>query len=209
MLHSRITSSKSQRKERQDQNIKFTSMYRILCDVCLYVIITNLCEGLGMCFPVVGCCYTVQPSVCSSTLHVLALCLSVSATFRSSKYARLLPVLNKALRCCKLAASQYSISLHVRLNIADRLKEAVGRPNQKLAVACRRTYSAKWQHIEHRMFLLTGPGRIVKLWIVWKGRRSNPVEYKERFRQCLDRRSNPHWLAVSCLVRAVCLKQIV
>jgi hypothetical protein len=110
-----------------------------------------------MCFSVVGCCCTVPPSVCSSSVHVLVLCLNVSVTFRSSKYARLLLVLNKALRCCKLVASLHSISMHVRLNIADRLKEAVGRPNQKPAVACRRKYSAKWEHIEHRMFLLTGP----------------------------------------------------
>ena len=156
-------------------------------------------------FPAVGCC-TIKPSACSSTVHMLALCLNVSATFWSSKYARLLLVLNKALRCCKLAASLHSISMHVRLNAADRLKEAIGRPHQKPAVDWRRTYSAKWEHIEHQMFLLTGPSRIVKLWIVWKGRRSNPAEYKEGSRQCLDRRSNPHSLAFSCVGRAVYLK---
>jgi hypothetical protein len=138
-------------------------MYRTVCDVCHYVVITNFCKGLGMCFSAVGCCCTVQPSVCSNKVHVLALCLNVSVTFRSSKYARLLLVLNKALRCCKLAALLHNISMHVRFYIADRLKEAIGRPRQKLAVACRRTYSAKWEHIEHQMFLLTGPGCMVKL----------------------------------------------
>jgi len=52
--------------------------------------------------------------------------------------------------------------MHVRLNIADRLKEAVGRPNQKPAVACRRTYSAKWEHIEHHV-PFDRTSRIVKL----------------------------------------------
>jgi hypothetical protein len=80
-------------------------------------------------------------------------------TFRSSKYAPLLLALNKALRCCKLAALLHGISMLVRLNIVvDRLKEAIGRPHQKPAVACRRTYSSKWEHIEHQMSLLTGPG---------------------------------------------------
>lgn len=143
------------RERKTESNYK--NIYCILCDVCLYVVITNLCEGLGMCFSVLGCCCTVLPSVCSNSGHVLVLCLHALVTFRSSKYARLLLVLNKALRCCKLAASLHSISMHVRLNIADRLKEAVGRRNQKLAVACRRTYSAKWENIEHHMFLLTGP----------------------------------------------------
>jgi len=138
-------------------------MYRIVCDTCLYVVITNLCEGLGMCFSSVRRRCTVQPSVRSSTVDVLALCLNVSVAFRSSKHARLLLVLNTALRCCKLAASVHSISMHVRLIIADGLKEPIGRPYQKPAVACRRTYSAKWEHIEHQMFLLAGPGRIVKL----------------------------------------------
>jgi hypothetical protein len=199
MLHRRITSSKSQRKEGPDQTIKFTVLYRFMCDVCLYAIITNLCEGRWICFSAVSCCCTVQPSGCSSTVHVLALCLNVSVTFRSSKYAHLLLV---QLRCCKLAASPHSISMLVRLNIADSLKEAIGRPHQKPALACRRTYSAKWEHIEHQLFLLTGHRKALNC---VKGRRSNPANYKEGSRQCVDR-SNPHWLAFSCVGRAVYLK---
>lgn len=94
---------------------------------------------------------------------MLVLCLNVSVTFRISKYAYLLLGLNKALRRCKRAASLHSISIRSRFNTADRLQEATGRPHQKQAVACRRTYSAKCEHIEHQVYLLTGPGRIAKL----------------------------------------------
>jgi hypothetical protein len=110
-----------------------------------------------------SCCCIVQLSGCSSTVHMLVLCLNVSVTFRSSKYAYLSLQPNKGLRRCKLAAALHSISTHVLFNTADRLQEATGRPHQKPAVALRRTYSVKWEHIEHQMFLLTRPGHIAKL----------------------------------------------
>lgn len=78
-----------------------------------------------------GSCCTVQLSGCSSTVHVLTLCLNVSVTFRSSKYAHLLLELSEALRCCELAAALHSITIHLRFNTADRLQEATGRPHSE------------------------------------------------------------------------------
>lgn len=173
-------------------------MYRIVCDIRLYVVITNLCEGLRMCFSAVGCCCTVQLSVCSSTVHVLALCLNVSVTFRSSKYARLLLVLNST----GMLQTSCFTAQHRRACTTQYSKQAQ-RGNWSSS-------SEAGGSLSQDVFNQMGAHRASDVPFDrtrWKGRRNarNPAEYKEGSRQCLDRRSNHHWLAFSCVGRAVYL----
>lgn len=200
MLNRRITSSKSQRKERPDQTIKSTVMYHIVCGVCLYVVIMNLWEGPG--------CVLQQLVVVAPYNRLVAaeqfMCLLRVWMYRWRSDAVICTfITGTAMLQTGCFTAQHK---HVcTTQYSGQLKEA-SVPSWEACVSLSQDVFSQMGAHRASVFLLTGPGRIVKLWIVWMGRRSNPAEYKESSRRCLDRRSNPHWLAFSCVGRAVYLK---